>query len=107
MFLFKKYRVFPIYSTPALDKILSMKAGQARFIRRKIDLGAGLPKQAQQVAPDSHSTREGDVMKCHRCNGMMVFEKFYGDCEYFLGWRCITCGEIVDQVILENRLQSI
>ena len=33
----------------------------------------------------------------------MVFEKFYGICEFFWGWRCVFCGEIVDQVILENR----
>ena len=43
-------------------------------------------------------------MKCHRCGGVMVFEKFYGSCEEFFGWRCVLCGEIVDQVILENRL---
>jgi len=23
--------------------------------------------------------------------------------ENFLGWRCIQCGEIIDEVILENR----
>jgi len=34
----------------------------------------------------------------------MVYEKFYGNCEWFWGWRCVICGEIVDQVILENRL---
>ena len=33
----------------------------------------------------------------------MVYEKFYGPHEHFLGWRCILCGEIIDQVILENR----
>lgn len=33
----------------------------------------------------------------------MACEKFYGICEYFFGWRCIVCGEIVDQMILENR----
>jgi len=43
------------------------------------------------------------AMKCHRCGGAMVYEKFYGICEFFWGWRCIFCGEIVDQVILENR----
>jgi hypothetical protein len=43
-------------------------------------------------------------MKCLRCGGVMVLEKFYGTSEVFFGWRCITCGEIVDQVILENRL---
>jgi len=33
----------------------------------------------------------------------MVYERFYGPHEYFLGWRCVLCGEIVDQLILENR----
>jgi hypothetical protein len=42
-------------------------------------------------------------MKCHRCGSVMVFERFYGPDEHFSGWRCILCGEILDQVILENR----
>lgn len=46
-------------------------------------------------------------MRCHRCKGIMIFEKFYGDCEHFFGWRCVVCGEIVDQVILENRLGNV
>jgi hypothetical protein len=33
----------------------------------------------------------------------MVCERFYGPDEQFLGWRCISCGEIIDQVILLNR----
>ena len=41
-------------------------------------------------------------MKCHRCSGMMVHEKFYGN-EPFWGWKCIHCGEVFDPVILENR----
>ena len=41
-------------------------------------------------------------MKCHRCGSLMVFERFYGPNEYFLGWRCVLCGEIIDQ-IQENR----
>ncbi len=44
------------------------------------------------------------VMTCNRCGSMMVYEKFYFHEDKFLGWRCIFCGEIVDQVILENRL---
>jgi hypothetical protein len=44
-----------------------------------------------------------DPMRCHRCGGVMVYEKFYGPHEQFFGWRCIFCGEIVDEVILENR----
>ncbi len=42
-------------------------------------------------------------MKCYRCHNEMVYEKFFGPHEHFWGWRCIFCGEIVDQVILENR----
>jgi hypothetical protein len=42
-------------------------------------------------------------MKCHRCQSIMVYEKFYSSDGEFFGWRCVLCGEIVDQVILENR----
>jgi len=42
-------------------------------------------------------------MKCHRCDSVMVYERFYGPEEHFFGWRCVLCGEIIDQVILENR----
>jgi hypothetical protein len=42
-------------------------------------------------------------MKCHRCGSVMVYERFYAPNEHFGGWRCISCGEIIDQVILENR----
>ena len=42
-------------------------------------------------------------MKCDRCSSVMVYEQFFGDQEKFWGWRCIFCGEIVDDVILENR----
>ncbi len=45
-------------------------------------------------------------MKCDRCGGPMAYEKFYGQAEDYLGWRCIHCGEIVDRVILENRLRK-
>ncbi len=45
-------------------------------------------------------------MKCLRCGCIMAYEKFYGEAEDFEGWRCICCGEIVDQVILNNRLKQ-
>ena len=42
-------------------------------------------------------------MKCLRCDSVMIYDKFYGAHEYFWGWKCVICGEIVDQVISENR----
>jgi hypothetical protein len=36
----------------------------------------------------------------------MAYEKFYNPAEDFFGWRCTSCGEIVDQVILENRIRQ-
>lgn len=42
-------------------------------------------------------------MRCFRCNGVMTYNKFYGPHDYFWGWKCVICGEIVDHVILENR----
>ncbi len=45
-------------------------------------------------------------MKCARCGGNMNYEKFYTNSEEFFGWRCIFCGEIIDQVILENRMEQ-
>jgi hypothetical protein len=50
--------------------------------------------------------KEVAAMKCHRCGGVMVFEKFYGATDQFSGWRCIFCGEIIDPVIFENRLSQ-
>lgn len=36
----------------------------------------------------------------------MEFKTFFGPepGDTFNGWRCIKCGEIIDQVILENRI---
>lgn len=44
-------------------------------------------------------------MRCHRCNGIMANEKFYGPGDPFSGWRCLLCGEILDPLIWENRTQ--
>ena len=42
-------------------------------------------------------------MKCHRCSGLMIYQDFYSADDHFEGWRCIGCGEIVDEVVLKNR----
>jgi|GEM_PF-516594 len=43
-------------------------------------------------------------MKCNRCGSTMAYKQFFGSQEHFGGGRCIFCGEIVDDVILENRV---
>jgi len=42
-------------------------------------------------------------MRCHRCGGIMIHECFYGLHDRFWGWKCVICGDIIDDVILENR----
>jgi hypothetical protein len=41
--------------------------------------------------------------KCLRCNGAVIYDKFYDRHEQFWGWRCLICGDIVDPIILKNR----
>lgn len=47
-------------------------------------------------------------MDCPRCQGIMVKDMFEDVSDdtgaiHFAGWRCITCGEILDPVISANR----
>lgn len=42
-------------------------------------------------------------MRCHRCSNLMVYERFYGVDEHYSGWRCVLCGEIIDQIIARRR----
>ncbi len=42
-------------------------------------------------------------MKCDHCGGIMVHEKICNRSGESECWRCILCGEYVDQVIFENR----
>ena len=41
--------------------------------------------------------------KCNRCGGMMIYEKIYYETGHFWAWKCVYCGEYIDQIILENR----
>jgi len=51
-------------------------------------------------------------MRCTRCEGLMVREKFedlgaLGPNDYeYAGWRCINCGEIVDPVIAAHKCST-
>jgi len=39
-------------------------------------------------------------IRCQRCGGRMIAEKFYDVSNVFWGWHCVICGEILDPVIL-------
>ena len=42
-------------------------------------------------------------IRCPRCNGAMVYERFQDMLDLFFAWRCLNCGEIVDPVVARNR----
>lgn len=50
--------------------------------------------------------------RCLKCTGYTIYEKFYppkgASCfeNPFWGWKCINCGEIIDEVILANRMEQ-
>ncbi len=50
-------------------------------------------------------------MHCGRCRGLMVADRFTDLLDEtgqitFGGWRCVSCGEIVDPVIVTNRMRT-
>ncbi len=51
--------------------------------------------------------KNGEIT-CRRCHGLMVPERFQdlqddtGQLSFY-GWRCLTCGEIVDPLIQAHR----
>ncbi len=58
--------------------------------------------------PDQHPLFPHSVDDCARCGGLMVVEH-YIDLQDDTGqigltaWRCMSCGEVIDPVILRNR----
>jgi hypothetical protein len=47
------------------------------------------------------SQQRADVERCHRCGGLMVPERVFELGSF--DWRCVSCGERVDPVILAHR----
>ena len=50
-------------------------------------------------------------MRCPKCGGLMNFEHFMnavsGEMSWsYEGWRCVYCGEILDPLILLNRMNA-
>jgi len=66
----------------------------------------GFPAKVLKDA-DITSWKEGvSPVKCSRCGGLLVAEPctdFWDDAGNLAVRRCVQCGEVVDQVILQNR----
>jgi hypothetical protein len=69
-------------------------------------MGATLYGGGEIMKVKGQSDHEKMKINCHRCNGRMAFEKFYGEENIFFGWHCVMCGEILDPVILLHRLSQ-
>ena len=46
-------------------------------------------------------------MKCPKCRGMMMLERFSDFFLVFYAWKCINCGAMIDRTISNNRRNSL
>ena len=56
------------------------------------------------IWPQESDSLKKKEIRCLRCGGRMVAEKYYDVNNVFWGWHCVICGEILDPVILLHRL---
>ena len=61
------------------------------------------PQQSIELT-DPRWARVHSTDRCPRCNGLMVAE-WCQDLSDHSAQRCVQCGEVIDPVILQNRLQ--
>lgn len=53
------------------------------------------------TVPKGSSIRHNRADRCHRCGGLMVAEQVFETASF--DWRCVSCGERIDPVILAHR----
>lgn len=53
------------------------------------------------VLKSSAARQATRVDRCHRCGGLMVQERVFESGSF--DWRCVSCGERIDPVILAHR----
>jgi hypothetical protein len=46
-------------------------------------------------------------MKCLRCKGLMMLERFSDFFLVFHAWKCVNCGSILDHTISVNQKRSL
>jgi hypothetical protein len=54
-----------------------------------------------KVSKTSAVRQQARVDQCHRCGGLMVAEQVHEVGGF--DWRCVSCGERIDPVILAHR----
>ena len=57
------------------------------------------------TVPKGSSIRHNRADRCHRCGGLMVAEQVFETASF--DWRCVSCGERIDPVILAHRKQDL
>lgn len=55
--------------------------------------------------PKATTSQEVRTDRCHRCGGLMVQEKVFETGSF--DWRCVSCGERIDPVILAHRQKDL
>jgi hypothetical protein len=65
-----------------------------------------ISRGCQMINRNESSGLKKKELRCQRCGGRMLVEKFYDVNNVFFGWHCVICGEILDPVILLHRLSQ-
>ena len=82
------------------DQVENASAGASIIRVMERDETMKLP---ERLAMKSNRMDPEGQQRCHRCGSIMAYEKYYSLEGEFWGLRCICCGDIIDQIILENR----
>jgi hypothetical protein len=94
------YKRFTLSSRSLKEKGIDwsqMNSYQRRAVERK-------SLREKLVEEGNPSLRKNQVVCCARCNGSMTLERFGSQGCYFIGMRCLLCGDVIDPVILLHRL---
>ena len=72
----------------------------------------GFPAKDLKVENPTGLRQLAGATRCSRCEGLMVIEQCFdlmddtGHLD-FMARRCVQCGEVIDQVILQNRQRQL
>jgi hypothetical protein len=45
-------------------------------------------------------------LRCGRCHGRMIPDTYPNGVQSFWEWKCMSCGEVIDPLILSNRAKQ-